>query len=229
MKVSPNKKKKSAVKSTGQWTADTRNDYDSEAINEKDLSDNPISQFEKWFNEALEKNVTEPNAMHLSTATPDGKPSGRFVLLKGFDERGFVFFTSYDSRKGRELKSNSYAALTFLWLDLFRQVRVEGTVLQISAEESDNYFQSRPRDSQVGAVASSQSSILNSREELEKKVKEIEEKFNGKPIPRPANWGGFRLSPVRIEFWQGKANRLHDRIVYQLEEDSSWTTSRLSP
>ena len=229
MKVSRNIKKDHSDKSIRQTVAGIRKDYDSEGIVEKDFADNPVDQFEKWFNDALENNVTEPNAMHLSTATPDGKPSGRFVLLKGFDERGFVFFTGYDSRKGRELKSNAHAALTFFWHELFRQVRIEGTVQPVSAEESDIYFQSRPRESQVSAASSPQGLILKSRDELEKKVKEIEEKFNVKPIPRPANWGGFRLFPVRIEFWQGKANRLHDRIVYQLRDDSIWTMHRLSP
>lgn len=216
-------------KSVRQLVANFRNEYISNGIHEKDMARNPIDQFEKWFVEAVKNNVSEPNAMHLSTATKDGKPSGRIMLLKGFDEKGFVFFTNYESRKGNELRNNGFASLTFLWLELFRQVRIEGTVLPVSFEESANYFSSRPRGSQISAWASSQSNKISSRKDLEEKVREIEIRFTNKPIPCPDYWGGFRLMPVSMEFWQGRASRLHDRIFYQLEQDNTWSIQRLFP
>jgi pyridoxamine 5'-phosphate oxidase len=209
--------------------ANFRTEYVSEGIKESDMEEDPILQFEKWFNEAVKNKISEPNVMHLSTVSFDGKPSGRIVLLKGFDEKGFVFFTSYDSRKGIELKENNFAALTFLWLELYKQVRIEGTVSKITPEESDAYFSSRPRGSQISAVASSQSSIISNRNELEKKVEELEEEFRNKPVPRPENWGGYCLFPDIVEFWQGRANRLHDRIRYKLRENNVWKKERLSP
>lgn len=217
------------TKSIRQLVANFRNEYISNGINIIDMARNPIDQFEKWFVEAVKNKVSEPNAMHLSTATVDGKPSGRIILLKGFDEKGFVFFTNYDSRKGNELKNNRFASLTFLWLELFQQVRIEGTVHPISVEESDNYFNSRPRGSQISAWASSQSKIVSSRIDLEKKIKEIEIRFNNKLIPRPNNWGGFCLTPKSMEFWQGRANRSHDRIQYQLGQENIWSIHRLFP
>lgn len=217
------------TKSIRQLVSNFRNEYISNGINEAGLKSNPIDQFEIWFNEAIANKINEPNVMYLSTATADGKPSGRIMLLKGFDKRGFVFFTNYDSRKGDELAENSFAAITFLWLELYKQVRIEGTVLPVSTKESDNYFNSRPRGSQISAWVSSQSKPITDRIDLEKKVDEIEKQFQSKPVPRPDNWGGFCLSPVLIEFWQGRANRLHDRIKYKIEKDNIWTKQRLSP
>lgn len=216
-------------KSIRQLVANFRNEYISNGINENEMENNPIDQFEKWFNEAVNNKINEPNVMHLSTATIEGKPSGRVMLLKGFDENGFVFYTNYDSRKGNELKNNSFASMTFLWLELYKQVRIEGTIQRISSEESDNYFNSRPRGSQISTWASSQSSIISGRNELEKKVIEIENQFKNKQVTRPENWGGFCLTPTSIEFWQGRVNRLHDRIKYNLEKNNIWIKQRLSP
>ncbi len=216
-------------KSLRQLVANFRNEYISHGLDEKDMESNPINQFEKWFEDAVKNKVNEPNVMHLSTATPEGKPSGRIMLLKGFDDNGFVFYTNYDSRKGNELRVNSFASITFLWLELYRQVRIEGKVKPLSSDESDEYFHSRPRGSQIGAVASSQSRILNSRVELEKAAEEIEIRFKDQQIPRPENWGGFCLVPDSIEFWQGRANRLHDRIKYERENSDKWIMIRLFP
>ncbi|MBS1516726.1 MAG: pyridoxamine 5'-phosphate oxidase [Bacteroidetes bacterium] len=216
-------------KSIRQLVANFRNEYLSKGISENELDDDPIDQFEKWFNESVKNKIPEPNIMNLSTVSNDCKPSGRIVLLKGFDENGFVFYTNYDSRKGSELAENKYAALTFLWHELYRQVRIEGTVQKISAEESDKYFHSRPRGSQLSAVASAQSRIIPDRDFLEKKVTELEKEFQDRQIPRPDNWGGFCLSPASIEFWQGRANRLHDRIQYILNEKNIWIRQRLAP
>jgi pyridoxamine 5'-phosphate oxidase len=216
-------------KSVRQLVANFRNEYLSNGIDDKDLDSDPIVQFEKWFEEAVRNKVLEPNAMHLSTCTSDGKPSGRVMLLKGFDDSGFVFFTNYDSRKGNELKDNSYAAMTFIWLELYRQVRIEGQVSRISTEESDEYFHSRPRGSQISAVASAQSNILSDRKLLEKAVEDLEKKYKDATIPRPENWGGLRLKPESVEFWQGRVNRLHDRIHYSLDENRLWKKVRLYP
>jgi pyridoxamine 5'-phosphate oxidase len=216
-------------KSLRQLVANFRNEYLSNGLDEKDMADDPILQFENWFEDAVKNKVNEPNVMHLSTATADGRPSGRIMLLKGFDENGFVFYTNYDSRKGSELRNNKFASMTFLWLELYRQVRIEGTVTPLSAKDSDEYFHSRPRGSQIGAFASAQSHVLASREELEKIADEAEERFKDQPIPRPDNWGGFCLKPDYVEFWQGRANRLHDRIKYSLEADGKWSMQRLYP
>ena len=216
-------------KSLRQLVANFRNEYISNGIKETELKENPIDQFEVWFNEAVNNKLREPNAMHLATATPDGKPSGRVVLLKGFDEIGFIFYTNYSSRKSHELEANQYASLTFLWLELYKQVRVEGTVHRIPPIEANHYFNSRPRGSQISAWASMQSQPVNSRQELEKQMEDIEHQFSEKPVPRPDNWGGYCLTPTKIEFWLGRANRLHDRILYELQEDKSWTKQRLSP
>ena len=222
-------KKDLQTKSIRQLIANFRTEYISKGIKKSDLKSNPIDQFENWFNDAVKNKLPDPNIMTLSTATAEGKPSGRIMLLKGFDERGFIFFTNYDSRKASELTENSFAALTFLWLELYRQVRIEGIVKKVSDKESDEYFSSRPRGSQISAWVSSQSKPVSDRTELEIKVDEIEKKFKGKPVPRPENWGGFYVSPELIEFWQGRANRLHDRILYKLESDAIWKMERLSP
>lgn len=217
------------MKSIRQLITVFRTEYISQGIDVKEVSENPIDQFEKWIKTAIKNKVCLPNAMHLATVGTDGRPSGRIVLLRGFDERGFVFFTNYDSRKGFELRNNNFASITFFWSELFRQVRIEGEVFRIPEEESDRYFQGRPRESQISAIASEQSKALESRVSLEKRVKELEQNFKGQSIPRPPNWGGFYLSPKCIEFWQGRANRLHDRIIYKLEKNKSWNIQWLYP
>ncbi len=222
-------KKEFQHKSLRQLVANFRNEYISNGLDENDMAADPIIQFENWFEDAVKNKVNEPNVMHLSTAASDGRPSGRIMLLKGFDESGFVFYTNYDSRKGKELRNNSYASMTFLWLELYRQVRIEGTVSYLSAEQSDEYFHSRPRGSQIGAFASAQSQILSNREQLEKIADEVEVRFKDMTIPRPENWGGVCLKPEFIEFWQGRANRLHDRIKYSLDAEGKWSMQRLYP
>jgi len=217
------------MKSVRQLITVFRTEYISQGINVKDIANNPIDQFDKWIEDAIKSKVNLPNAMHLATIGTDGRPSGRIMLLRGFDDRGFVFFTNHDSRKGNDLKNINYASMTFFWSELFRQVRIEGDVYQVPDWESDKYFQSRPRESQISALASEQSRILESRESLEKKVKELEHRFKDQSITRPANWGGFYLSPTQIEFWQGRAHRLHDRILYKLEKNNSWNVLRLYP
>ena len=217
------------MKSVRQLITVFRTEYISQGINIKDIADNPFDQFEKWIESAIKNKVNLPNAMHLATIGTDGRPSGRIMLLRGFDERGFVFFTNHDSRKGNDLKSSNYASMTFFWSELFRQVRIEGDVHQVPDWESDKYFESRPRESQISALASEQSRVLESRESLEKKVNELGHRFKDQPIPRPANWGGFFLSPIHIEFWQGRAHRLHDRFLYKLEKNNSWKVQRLYP
>jgi pyridoxamine 5'-phosphate oxidase len=216
-------------KSIRQLVANFRNEYISNGIAESDLKENPIDQFEVWFNEAVSNKLREPNAMHLATATPDGKPSGRVVLLKGFDERGFIFYTNYSSRKSHELEANNHASLTFLWLELYKQVRIEGIVHRIPPLEANHYFSNRPRGSQISAWASMQSQPVNSRHELELRMEDIEKEFSGKVVPRPENWGGYCLTPSKVEFWLGRSNRLHDRILYELQADNTWTKQRLSP
>lgn len=216
-------------KSLRQLVANFRNEYISHGIDENRLAINPIDQFEIWFQEAVKSKVPEPNALHLATATSDGKPSGRVMLLKGFDESGFTFYSNYESRKGHELGDNPYAAITFLWLELVRQVRIEGTVSRISDVESETYFQTRPRTSQISACISEQSRSLHTREELEDRFKKASNFFSGKPIARPAHWGGYCLKPNCIEFWQGRASRLHDRIQYSLQDNGSWARQRMFP
>ncbi|RMF23675.1 MAG: pyridoxamine 5'-phosphate oxidase [Cyanobacteria bacterium J083] len=209
--------------------ADLRRNYSQSELNENDVDSNPFKQFSLWFNQALEVKILEPNAMTLATASPDGKPHARIVLLKSFDERGFVFYTNYQSNKGKQLSANPHAALVFWWAELERQVRIEGKVNQVSAQESDAYFYSRPIGSQLGAWVSAQSQVISDRQILETKLAQLEQKYANQPIPRPPYWGGYRLSPESIEFWQGRPNRLHDRLLYRLVKPASWTIERLSP
>ncbi len=209
--------------------ADLRRNYTLRGLSETDVDANPFKQFQVWFGDALAAHLLEPNAMILATATRDGKPSARAVLLKGFDERGFVFYTNYESRKGQELAENPSAALVFLWEELERQIRIEGQVEKCLAAESDIYFRSRPLGSQLSATLSHQSQVISSREVLEHRLQELMvENANG-DVPRPTNWGGYRLNPTSIEFWQGRPNRLHDRLRYRLQSDRSWLIERLSP
>jgi len=203
-------------------------EYSSQRFDEKDTDPNPIKQFEKWFYEALDANLREPNAMALATSTNIGKPSVRIVLLKSYDKNGFVFFTNYESRKGNELSENPVAALVFWWGELGRQIRIEGRVEKIPRKESVEYFQSRPVESQISAWTSSQSQVIESRESLERRYLEIKKGYEGKTIPCPSHWGGYRLIPQTFEFWQGWANRLHDRILYTRIKDG-WKIQRLAP
>jgi pyridoxamine 5'-phosphate oxidase len=189
----------------------------------------PIKLFKKWFQAAEHAGLAEPNAMTLATATKAGKPSARMVLLKGFDERGFVFYTNYNSRKGRELAENPHAALVLFWQSLERQIRITGRVTKVAAEESDKYFQSRPLGSRFSASISKQSTVIASRDVLLKKLKLIEQKYPKGDPPRPIHWGGFRVHPNEIEFWQGGKFRLHDRMRYRRRRDGSWSVDRLSP
>jgi len=200
------------------------------ALTKHSIDANPIRQFQRWYDEVRAHGVSEQDAtsMTLATATRDGRPSARIVLLKGFDDRGFVFYTNYQSRKGKELSENPRACLLFYWPQLWRQVRIEGEVQKISATESEKYFQSRPLGSKLGAWASNQSEVVDRRETLEARFAELQKRF-GEDVPRPEHWGGYRLKPNSIEFWQGRDNRLHDRLRYRLEEDGSWLIERLGP
>jgi len=208
--------------------ADLRRDYMLQTLDESNVAEDAIDQFTKWWNEAVNSTIDEVNAMTLATASKDAVPSARIVLLKDYDERGFVFFTNYSSHKGHELQVNPSAALVFFWKELERQIRVQGTVEKISNEESDFYFFSRPTGSRIGAWASPQSAVINSRKMLEENVKLYTEQF-GENIPRPSHWGGYRVVPSVIEFWQGRSNRLHDRICYSKNENGSWRIERLAP
>ncbi|EHC15111.1 pyridoxamine 5'-phosphate oxidase [Fischerella thermalis] len=209
--------------------ADLRKDYTLQDLNETDVAPNPFIQFQKWFDEALTAQLLEPNAMTVATATTDGKPSARMVLLKDFDERGFVFFTNYNSHKGQELAENPQAALVFWWAELERQVRICGRVEKVSENDSDRYFQSRPFNSRLGAWASNQSEVIESRIILEQRLQELKAKYKNQDIPRPPHWGGLRVIPTEIEFWQGRSSRLHDRILYIRLDDGDWKIQRLSP
>ena len=211
---------------------DLRKEYQLASLTERDVSPDPFTQFAKWFQEALAAELPEPNALTLATVAPAShnfaRPSARIVLVKDYDARGFVFFTNYDSRKGQELASNPLASLLFHWVELERQVRIEGRVEKVSPEESDAYFVTRPVLSRVGAWASPQSRVIESREWLDDRFSEMAEKY-GDVIPRPAHWGGYRLIADVIEFWQGRRSRLHDRILYRREAASAWKTERLAP
>ena len=200
----------------------------SEGLDEKTIDRDPIKQFQTWLNDAFEAGLPLPEAMTLATATPDGKPSARMVLLKQVDHDGFVFYTNYNSDKAEQLDENPYAALVFYWAKLDRQVRVEGSISRTSREESLAYFATRPRESQIGAWASEQSEVISSRAELEQRAEELEKQYRDREIECPEHWGGYRLKPERIEFWKSRIGRLHDRILYQREGDA-WTITRLAP
>ena len=203
--------------------------YNADSIDEQTVDRDPLTLFERWLHEAKAVGIHLAEAMTLATATSAGKPSARLVLLKGADERGFVFYTNYRSMKARELDSNPHAALVFYWPQLERQVRVEGKVERTSAEESDAYFKTRPRESQIGALASPQSDVIASREALQEKADQIEKLYEDREIERPEHWGGYRLHAERIEFWKGRPGRLHDRILYERQADGSWSIRRLAP
>ena len=208
--------------------ADLRKDYTLEELSESEVDSSPFVQFQHWFDQAVEAQLPEPNAMTIATATKDGIPSARIVLLKGFDDRGFVFYTNYNSHKAQELIDNPHAALVFLWTELERQIRIVGSVEKISAEESDTYFYSRPIASRLGAWASEQSQVISNRDVLEQRLEDLKAQYENQDIPRPSHWGGFRVKPVGIEFWQGRSSRLHDRLRYQLQ-NGEWMLDRLSP
>jgi pyridoxamine 5'-phosphate oxidase len=213
-----------------QRIADLRKEYTLTGLHEKDVSEDPLKQFKRWFDEALASGLPEPNAMHISTVDENNRPSSRIVLLKELDQEGFVFYTNYHSRKGRHMALNPYVTLTFFWVELERQVRIEGRAEKVSEQESDDYFNIRPRGSQIGAWVSHQSEQLPNRDILQEKQAAYEQQFADTSVPRPPHWGGYRVVPDRIEFWQGRPSRLHDRIQYDLNPaDGLWTISRLSP
>lgn len=207
---------------------DLRRDYKLQSLDEKEVMLNPIEMFRKWFDEATASDILEANAMNLATATLDGKPSSRIVLLKQIVYEGFIFFTNYDSKKGQQLSENSYCALNFNWLELERQVRIEGVAEQTSAAESDSYFEVRPPKSKLGAWASPQSQPIPDRDYLDDLMLRMESEYAVKSIPRPLNWGGYIVRPYLIEFWQGRPSRLHDRVEYRLQ-DNRWIINRLAP
>ena len=209
--------------------ADLRKDYSLAGLAEKDLARDPFRQFEKWFQEAEAAKIPEPNAMTLATATREGRPSARTVLLKGIDGRGLVFYSNYESRKARELDANPQVTLLFPWIALERQVIVEGAVTKVAREESEAYFHTRPRASQLAAWVSQQSSIISGRAVLEDSMKALEKKYAGQEVPLPPHWGGWRVAPETVEFWQGRRSRLHDRLRYRRGRDGGWSVERLAP
>ena len=207
---------------------DLRNEYTLSGLDITDVLPDPIAQFRQWFDAALQAQIPEPNAMHVSTVSAGGRPDGRIVLLKEISDAGFVFYTNYESRKGKELIGQPFAAITFFYPELERQIRIEGMVEKVSPDVSDGYFASRPRSSQIGAWVSHQSTVIKGREVLEERQRELETAFAGQAVPRPPYWGGFCVVPDAIEFWQGRPSRLHDRIRYR-KEDGAWVIERLSP
>lgn len=213
---------------TNEFLQNLRQDYKSASLDESDVDQDPVVQFQKWFQDAVDAQIYEPNVMTLATADKAGRPDARIVLLKGVDTNGFRFFTNYLSAKGKELKRNPFAALVFFWPDLERQVRIEGTVEKLDKETSEEYFNTRPLDSQIGAVASPQSQVIPNRVFLEEKFEELKAKSAGKGIAKPAHWGGYIVKPTRIEFWQGRSSRLHDRINFE-KVKGTWTKTRLAP
>jgi pyridoxamine 5'-phosphate oxidase len=208
--------------------ADIRKDYQLKSLAESEVAKNPFDQFSIWWEEAVQSAIVEVNAMALSTVSPEGRPSSRIVLLKGYNEEGFVFFTNYTSDKGKQIEQNQYVSLLFFWKELERQVRIEGTASKVAAEESDAYFESRPVGSRLGAWASPQSQKIVDREILDKELEKVTTQFSEQQIPRPPHWGGYRVKPTRIEFWQGRSSRLHDRILYE-QVDKQWQIGRLAP
>ncbi len=209
--------------------SDLRTDYTLKSFNEKDVIQNPFDQFKLWFNDALEAKVNEPNAMTVATIKSDGSPSARILLFKELENEAFVFYSNYLSNKANEISFDNRVALVFFWPELQRQIRIEGKAEKIEAHKSDEYFLSRPRGSQIGAYASEQSKPLENSEELEQKMKHFEEVFSKIEITRPENWGGYAVKPSSFEFWQGRANRLHDRFLFSLNSESNWIIQRLSP
>ncbi|PSL49153.1 pyridoxamine 5'-phosphate oxidase [Chitinophaga niastensis] len=212
-----------------QKVADLRKDYILASLDESDVAPHPLPQFEKWWHDATSSEIDEPNAMTLATSTPDGHPSARIVLLKGFDEEGFLFFTNYESRKGLELAQNPHVTLLFFWRELERQVRIEGTVSKAPVSISNEYYNSRPKDSRIGAIASPQSKVIPGRSFLEEQVSQVALKYEQEAPERPDYWGGYVVKPRVVEFWQGRSNRLHDRILYTLTTEGSWKIERLAP
>jgi len=217
------------IKNSDTYCAHDRREYDNAPLHRRELDPNPLIQFHAWLSRAVDAGVPDPNTMGLATVAEDGQPSVRMVLLKHADPAGFVFFTNYLSRKGRELSQNPYAALVFYWSELSRQIRVAGHVEKLPPEESDAYFNSRPERSRISACVSPQSQIVASRNELEERFDKFSKERAGNPITRPDNWGGYRLIPSEIEFWQGRRDRLHDRFVYLPAEDGTWTINSLAP
>lgn len=208
--------------------ADLRKDYSRASLSELDVAADPVVQFSTWFDEAIKAEIPEPNAMSVATVGADGKPSSRIVLLKQVDSAGFTWFTNYHSRKGQDIQAHPYVALLFHWVELERQVRIEGKIERVAATESDAYFSSRPLRSQLGAIASAQSQAVDRRETLETQFAAAEQQYGTHPV-RPAHWGGYRVVPDKLEFWQGRPSRLHDRVVYTREADGSWSRQRLQP